>query len=61
MIEQLAMGEFGVTTVMDLLREADQRATEILIRYKDRLQEIAEHLYEKGTISVEELVLRETE
>ena len=28
---------------------------------KDRLQEIAEHLYEKGTISGEELVLRETE
>ena len=37
MVEQLAMGEFGVTTVMDLLREADQRATEILNRYKDDL------------------------
>ena len=61
MIEQLAMGEFGVTTVIDLLREADQRATEILTRYKDSLQVIAEYLYEQGTISGDELVLKELE
>jgi len=58
MVEQLAMGEFGKTTVKDLLAEADQRATEILTEYKDSLKEIAEHLYEQGTISGDELVLK---
>lgn len=57
MVEQLAMGEFGVTTVNDMLREADQRATEILTRYKNSLQELAEYLYEKGTVSGDELSL----
>ena len=61
MIEQLAMGEFGVTTVTDLLKEADQKSTEILTMYKDSLLKIVERLYKQGTISGDDLVLKETE
>ncbi len=60
MVEQLAMGEFGVTTVTDLLKEADLRSMEILTRYKDSLLEIADQLYEQGMISGDDLVLKET-
>ena len=44
------MGEFGVTAVMDLLGEADQKSTDILLHYKDPLVQIADLLCEKGTI-----------
>lgn len=50
MINDLAMGDLGVTTVMDLLQEADRRATEALTNNKAVLSEIADQLCEKGTI-----------
>ncbi len=56
MIEQLAMGEFVVTTVMDLLKEADKTATDVLNKNKERLIKIAELLCERETILGNELV-----
>lgn len=50
MINDLAMGELGVTTVMDLLQEADQMASDILKQYKSALSYIADRLCEQGTI-----------
>lgn len=56
MINALAMGELGVTTVMDLLKEADQKSADILLQYKDALSQIADLLCEKGTIRGKDLL-----
>lgn len=56
MINALAMGELGVTTVMDLLKEEDQKSADILVQYKDSLPQIADLLYEKGTIRGKDLL-----
>ena len=50
MIRQVAMGELGVTTELDLLREADQRAEEALAAHKKELLQLADCLVEKGII-----------
>lgn len=50
MIDDLAMGELGVTTIMDLLQEADQKAADILSQYKTELSHIADQLCKRGTI-----------
>ena len=56
MINELAMGELGVTTVMDLLKEADKKSADVLLHYKDSLSHIADLLYEKGTIRGKDLL-----
>lgn len=48
MINALAMGELGVTRVMDLLKEEDQKSADILVQYKDSLPQIADLLCEKN-------------
>lgn len=48
--------EEGVTTVMDLLKGADQKSGDILLQYKDSLFQIADLLCEKGTIRGEDLL-----
>lgn len=50
MIDQLAMGDFGVTTEIDLLKEADKTAMETLQKYKDKLEKLAKRLFDNGTI-----------
>ncbi len=55
MVEDNAMGEFGVTTEQDLLMEADQEATELLDTHKKQLKEIAEFLLEKEEVSGKDL------
>ena len=55
MIGQCAMGELGVTTEKDLLREADRRATDILTLNRDKLEQFAELLYERETLNESDL------
>lgn len=55
MVHKLAMGEFGVTTEMDLLKEADRTASEVLAENRDELIRIADMLCEKGTVLSEDL------
>ena len=55
MIEDLAMGEFGVTSPRDLLKEADGIATAVLSEHRDKLELIADVLCEKESIEEKEL------
>lgn len=50
-----AMGELGVTTSMDFLQEADQTATRILSEHRGQLEFISSELYQKGSLTGEEL------
>ncbi|MCD8109611.1 MAG: AAA family ATPase [Clostridiales bacterium] len=56
MVELWGMGEFGVTTPMDFLREADRTATRVLTEHRDMLERISEELRKRKNISGEELV-----
>lgn len=51
MVNELAVGEFGVTTAMDLLQDADKTATEILLKQKETVMVLADHLLKKGSIT----------
>ena len=55
MIEDMAVGEFGVTTPMDLLRDAEKSANKILIDHQDELLKAAGLLLQRGSISGQEL------
>ena len=51
MVNDLAVGEYGVTTPMDLLREADRTATATLEQYRDALLTLSDMLCQSGTLS----------
>ena len=55
MVNDLAMGEIGVSSETDFLVEADRKATEILSAHKEELMKIAELLFEKGTLTGKEI------
>ena len=51
MINEYVMGEMGVTTVMDLLKNADDTATKVLLANKEQLEFIADLLVNDGTVT----------
>ena len=55
MVNDLAMGELGVSSETEFLVEADKKATEILSARKEELIKIAELLFEKGTLTGKEI------
>lgn len=50
MINELAVGELGVTSALDLLKEADKTTTEILLKHKETIMVLADRLMKKGSI-----------
>lgn len=52
MINNVAMGELGVTTEMELLQEADRKATEVLSENKEKLIRLADKLCKSKNGSV---------
>ena len=56
MIEDYAMGEIGVTTDMDILREEDERCKRLLEEKKDVLLGMVDELLEKEEIQKNEFV-----
>lgn len=53
LVDSMAVGEIGITTVEDLLREADKVATQVLSENKDKLRELTDSLIgtQKGWMS----------
>ena len=54
MVNEYTMGEFGVTGSMDLLKEADKTATEVLVKYSEKIPVIVDILLEKKSIPGDE-------
>lgn len=54
MVLEFAVGEFGVTSSTDLLKEADKAATEVLLKYKDSILVIAEQILAEGSVTGED-------
>ena len=55
MVDNWAMGELGVTTVTDLLQEADRTAAKVLTENRELLEKITQILIDKGTLAGDEL------
>lgn len=55
MVCDLAVGEYGVTTVMDLLQEADRVSTSILEKHQNVLSSLADLLCERKRLSGDEI------
>ena len=54
MINEYAMGEFGITTAMDLLKEADKTATEVLLKHKEKIMNLVDILLNRKSVSGDE-------
>ena len=55
MVEDLAVGDFGVTTSSDLLQEADSVAAKILKENEAVVRRLSDLLFEKGVLEGEQL------
>ena len=55
MINHIAVGEFGVTTELDLLREADRTATVILTEHREQVLMLAKTLCKNNSVNDNEL------
>ncbi|MCC8150287.1 MAG: hypothetical protein LIO96_02215 [Lachnospiraceae bacterium] len=49
------MGDLGVTTEMDFLKEADRTATRILTEHRGQLEKVSRELAERSSLTGEEV------
>ncbi len=55
MVSEYAMGELGVTTAMDFIKEADRESTKLLTRYRRFIETEGRFLLKKRQVTGEEL------